>query len=105
MMKIIGVMPKRSLSQIVEEDMHLDHIKMPNPIWRHLDDVPRDGTPFVVKLEHSFRWVPYVNENQATTDPKIVQRIDGKLGRWQTFDAKGNWTNCKPPEGVWRNHD
>ena len=92
-------MVKRSLSQIVAEEMTLD-VPMPTGHWNHLDDVPRDGTPFIVRVEHSFRWAPYVDESKATT--KNTQRINGKLGRWQTLDTKGNWVNCDPPEGVWR---
>lgn len=94
-------MVKRRLSEIVSEEMSLD-VPMPTGVWNHIDDVPRDGTPFIVRVEHSFRWAPYVDESKAPTNPKIVQRVNGKLGRWQTLDVRGNWTNCSPPEGVWR---
>lgn len=92
---------KRSLSEIVS-DIDLN-IPMPTGGWHHMDDVPRDGTPIVVKVEHSFRWAPYVDEHRASSsNPCIIQRIEGKLGRWQVLDSKNNWVNCEPPEGVWR---
>ena len=72
-------------------------------VWKHLDDIPRDATPFVVQTTHTFRWTPYIDENKAKfAEGKYVQRINGVLGRWQHLDDRGNWVNCIPPKGVWK---
>jgi hypothetical protein len=62
--------------------------------WQTLDKVPRDGTPFELKTSCTFRWMPYKPNSQPARE--------GKEGRWQRLDEKGQWSNTPPPVGVWR---
>jgi hypothetical protein len=69
-------------------------------ILRPLDDVPRDGSPIVIQMLHSFRWMPYIKETSAHKN-KHTTEINGVLGRWQTLDQGDHWVNCEPPQGLW----
>ena len=74
------------------------------PVWRPLSDIPRDSTPFVMLIKHTFRWAPYkdVGKVKSTIGKKAQELPDGTIGRWQTLDTRGNWENISEPQGRWR---
>ncbi len=75
-----------------------------DPAWEPLDSIPRDGTPFVMLVQHTFRWNPYkdLGKVKATIGKKAQKLGDGTTGRWQVIDDKGMWVNTLQPKGVWR---
>lgn len=61
--------------------------------YKPIEDAPRDGTPILVPLDVSYRWLPYKDKSQ--------QAKQGIYGRWQWHNGYG-WENAAMTGTVWR---